>query len=47
MSFQLRRLFGGLRVNAGQSARRGLEEFFPVQKVAGEGAKPSAGQRGR
>ncbi|ETI41733.1 hypothetical protein F441_13015 [Phytophthora nicotianae CJ01A1] len=42
MSFQLRRLFGGLRVNAGQTARRGLEDFFPVQKVAGEGAKPSS-----
>ncbi|KAG1699915.1 hypothetical protein DVH05_000522 [Phytophthora capsici] len=39
MSFQLRRLFGGLRVNAGQTARRGLEDFFPVQKVANEGAK--------
>ncbi|CAH0476952.1 unnamed protein product [Peronospora belbahrii] len=39
MSFQLRRLFGGLRVNAGQTVRRGLEDFFPVQKLAGESAK--------
>ncbi|CAI5709818.1 unnamed protein product [Peronospora destructor] len=42
MSFQLRRLLGGLRVNAGQTARRGLEDFFPVQKIAGEGAKVSS-----
>ncbi|KAI9908968.1 hypothetical protein PsorP6_015234 [Peronosclerospora sorghi] len=36
MSFHLRRLFGGLRLNAGQTAIRGLEEFFPVQQVTGE-----------
>ncbi|KAG7384227.1 39S ribosomal protein L47, mitochondrial [Phytophthora boehmeriae] len=38
----LRRLFGGLRVSAPQSTLRGLEEFFPTQTLAGEGAKPSS-----
>lgn len=37
---QLRRLMGALRVSPGSAApRRGLEEFFPVQELAGEGAK--------
>ncbi|KAF4315509.1 hypothetical protein JM18_009722 [Phytophthora kernoviae] len=39
---QLRRLFGGLRVAAGQTTRRGLEEFFPTQTLAREGAKPNS-----
>ncbi|KAL7681525.1 putative ribosomal protein L47 [Plasmopara halstedii] len=39
---QLRRLFGGLRVSAGQTTCRGLEDFFPAQKVSGEGAKTSS-----
>lgn len=42
MSLPLRRLFGGLRVNANQTVRRGLEDFFPVQKAVGEGAKASS-----
>ncbi|CAI5708307.1 unnamed protein product [Hyaloperonospora brassicae] len=41
-SYQLRRLFGGLRVNAGQTVRRGLEDFFPVQQALHEGAKPDS-----
>lgn len=40
--FQLRRLMGGLRLSGGNAAalpRRGIEEFFPIQEMAGEGAK--------
>lgn len=40
--FQLRRLMGGMRLSSGNVAalpRRGIEEFFPVQQMAGEGAK--------
>lgn len=40
--FQLRRLMGGLRLSSGNASalpRRGIEEFFPVQELAGEGAK--------
>lgn len=40
--FQLRRLMGSMRLSGGNVAaipRRGIEEFFPVQTSAGEGAK--------
>lgn len=40
--FQLRRLMGSMRLSGGNVTavpRRGIEEFFPVQTSAGEGAK--------
>ncbi|RLN49248.1 hypothetical protein BBJ28_00014880 [Nothophytophthora sp. Chile5] len=40
--FQLRRLMGGMRLSVAPAARRGIEEFFPVQTALGEQAKPDS-----
>ncbi|KAJ0407749.1 hypothetical protein P43SY_009086 [Pythium insidiosum] len=45
MMNQLRRMMGSMRLSAGSATalpRRGLEEFFPVQGVVGESAKPDS-----